>query len=85
MVSMKIVSGYCENYRQHINIMCEQNVQYFIQLKLVVQVLLHFCGSCDYKQFALGEIIYSKTNLPISINFILTHSHTLRNTSTFFI
>lgn len=37
--------------------MCEQNVQYFMKLKLVVQVLLNFCDSCDYKQFALGEII----------------------------
>lgn len=57
MVSRKIFSVYCENYRQHINIMCEQNVQYFIKLQLVVQVLLKFCDSCDYKQLVLGEII----------------------------
>jgi hypothetical protein len=57
MVSKKILSVYCENYRQPINTMCEQNIQYFIQLKLVVQVLLNFCDSCDYKRFALGEII----------------------------
>ena len=37
--------------------MCEQNVQYFIKLKLVVQVLLNVCDSCDYEQCALGEII----------------------------